>query len=80
MYEMDKQAYLEIDKDMVEEAKTMLAAKATNFWMNVIPGLLSKENDWMKSSVCVSSATQPFAQGITFLITFLSQCYFHLNI
>lgn len=74
---MNQQAYLEIDKDMDEQSnKTMLDARITDFWLNVIPSLLSNETETEPETTdqCVTSDFHPVLPCITFMIGLVIAC------
>lgn len=71
MYNMSDQAYIELKYNLSDTSKKQFrAARATHFWLDVVPGLLHNETGTVPdaSQNCVSGAEK-------FSATFFSVCF-----
>lgn len=79
MYNISQQAYIELDADMGEHSsKQLLDARPTNFWLDVVPGLLA-EMDNQGTEGCVSAAGQPVVTFMSFAVSLMATCFWYFS-
>lgn len=78
-YNMTTKTYLVLDKDMgLQSEKHLLAARATDFWLQVVP--LLQVSDGEKQTNCDTSGTKRNAVAVVYLFASLMVSFFKLTV